>query len=82
MSVQYDGAAEVADWQLARADSHTSTGLRTAESKVFDHLPDADVKEALQAIREGFRVVVYLFDVEGARSCARCWRATPVSAAS
>jgi RNA polymerase sigma-70 factor (ECF subfamily) len=62
---RYDGAAEVVDWQLARAESHTSTGLRTAESEVLDHLPDADVRAALQAIPEGFRIVVYLFDVEG-----------------
>ncbi|MFD3505562.1 sigma-70 family RNA polymerase sigma factor [Streptomyces sp. NPDC058676] len=62
---QYDGTAEMDDWQLARAESHTSTGLRTAESEALDHLPDADVKAALQAIPEGFRIVVYLFDVEG-----------------
>jgi RNA polymerase sigma-70 factor (ECF subfamily) len=62
---QCDGTAEVADWQLARAESHTSTGLRTAESEALDHLPDADVEAALHAIREDFRIVVYLFDVEG-----------------
>ncbi|MEY9995343.1 RNA polymerase sigma-70 factor (ECF subfamily) [Streptomyces sp. V4I8] len=62
---QYDGTAEVADWRLARVESHTSTGLRTAESEALDHLPDADVEAALHAIREDFRIVVYLFDVEG-----------------
>ncbi|MCT9078866.1 sigma-70 family RNA polymerase sigma factor [Streptomyces fulvoviolaceus] len=62
---QYDSTAELDDRQLARAESHTSTGLRTAESEALDHLPDADVKAALQAIPEGFRIVVYLFDVEG-----------------
>ncbi|MEU5345645.1 sigma-70 family RNA polymerase sigma factor [Streptomyces sp. NPDC020766] len=62
---QYDGTAEPADWQLARAESHTSTGLRTAESEVLDHLPDADVEAALRAIPENFRIVVYLFDIEG-----------------
>ncbi|MGW0583768.1 sigma-70 family RNA polymerase sigma factor [Streptomyces sp. NPDC002920] len=62
---QYDGLAEIEDWQLARAESHTSTGLRTAESEALDHLPDADVRAALQAIPEVFRTVVYLFDVEG-----------------
>ncbi|MFD3928212.1 sigma-70 family RNA polymerase sigma factor [Streptomyces sp. NPDC058614] len=60
-----DGTAEVEDWQLARAESHMSTGLRTAESEVLDHLPDADVEAALRAIPEVFRIVVYLFDVEG-----------------
>jgi RNA polymerase sigma-70 factor (ECF subfamily) len=62
---QYDGTAEMEDWQLARAESHTSTGLRSAESEALDHLLDADVKAALRAIPEGFRIVVYLFDVEG-----------------
>ncbi|MEV0639884.1 sigma-70 family RNA polymerase sigma factor [Streptomyces sp. NPDC050619] len=62
---RYDGTAEMDDRQLARAESHTSTGLRTAESEALDHLPDADVTAALWAIPENFRIVVYLFDVEG-----------------
>ncbi len=62
---QYGGTVDLEDWQLAHAASHTSTGLRSAEAEAFDHLPDADVKAALQAISEDFRVVVYLFDVEG-----------------
>ncbi|WP_369031547.1 MULTISPECIES: sigma-70 family RNA polymerase sigma factor [Streptomyces] len=62
---QYDDTVEPTDRQLARAGSHTSTGLRTAESEVLDHLPDADVEAALRAIPENFRIVVHLFDVEG-----------------
>ncbi|MGW1025736.1 sigma-70 family RNA polymerase sigma factor [Streptomyces sp. NPDC002577] len=62
---QYYGTAEIEDWQLARSESHTSTGLRSAESEAFDHLPDADVKAALQAIPEDFRIAVYLAYVEG-----------------
>ena len=38
-------AAEVEDYQLARAESHTSRGLRSAETEALDHLPDSDVNE-------------------------------------
>ncbi|MBB6403970.1 RNA polymerase sigma-70 factor (ECF subfamily) [Arthrobacter sp. AZCC_0090] len=55
----------IEDWQLARAESHTSTGLRSAEAEALDHLPDSDVKSALQSIPEEFRLAVYFADVEG-----------------
>lgn len=55
----------VEDWQLVRSEAHTSRGLRSAETEALDHLPDSDVKKALQELPSDFRMAVYLADVEG-----------------
>ena len=56
---------QVEDWQLHRAESHTSSGLKSAEMEALEHLPDSDVKDALSELPEDFRLAVYLADVEG-----------------
>jgi RNA polymerase sigma-70 factor (ECF subfamily) len=62
---QQSGTEDIEDWQMARAEAHTSTGLQSAEAEALAHLPDSDVKDALQQIPEDFRMAVYLADVEG-----------------
>ena len=62
---QRAGTEEIEDWQLARAESHTSTGLRSAEHEALDRLPDSDVVRALRSLAPEFRTAVYLADVEG-----------------
>lgn len=63
----YQGTIDdLEDWQLGGAESLTqSTSTRSAEAEAIDHLPDSAVKDALQAVPEHFRMVVYYADVEG-----------------
>jgi RNA polymerase sigma-70 factor, ECF subfamily len=62
---QLSDGENVEDWQLARAESHTSSGLKSAEMVALENLPDTDVKGALQQLAPDFRLAVYLADVEG-----------------
>jgi RNA polymerase sigma-70 factor (ECF subfamily) len=57
--------AGVEDWQLARAQSHTADGMRSAEELALDRLSDGTVTEALRRLPPIFRMTVYLADVEG-----------------
>ncbi|HEX5119688.1 MAG TPA: sigma-70 family RNA polymerase sigma factor [Pseudonocardiaceae bacterium] len=59
---------EVEDWQLARVESHTSTGLRSAETEAIDRLPDPRITTALASLPEQFHVAIRLAHLED-RSC-------------
>lgn len=62
---QESDSDSVEDWQIHRAASHTSTGLRSAETEALEAIGDSEVKEALAQLQDDFRLAVYLADVEG-----------------
>ncbi|WP_336206052.1 sigma-70 family RNA polymerase sigma factor [Nonomuraea sp. LPB2021202275-12-8] len=64
-SPKLSAAEDIEDWQLHAAESHSSTGLRSAENEALDRLPDSVVMNALRSLPEDFRLAVYLADVEG-----------------
>ena len=62
---QTSGDENVTDWQLAKAASHDSAGLRSAEMEALDQTPDAAVAQAIAQLPENFRTAVLLSDVDG-----------------
>lgn len=62
---QTSGTPDVEDWQLARAASHSSGGLPSAELEALGRMPDPLVSQALDELTPDFREVVLLADVEG-----------------
>ncbi len=57
--------AEVEDWQLVKAESHSSRGLRSAEVEALESIPDENIVAALESLTPEFREAVILADVDG-----------------
>ena len=56
---------EITDYQLMSTSTHESTGLESAEVVALKGLPDSQISDALNALSEENRMVVYYADVEG-----------------
>src|SRR3954466_6737190 len=55
---------DIEDWFLYDRLGGTATE-ESAESEVLDRIPDEDIRGALEALPDGFRMAVWLADVEG-----------------
>lgn len=60
-----DTTEEIQDWQIARAQNHTSSGLVSAEVEALENLPNAAIDSALAALQPNYRDAVRLVDIEG-----------------
>lgn len=60
-----DPTEQIEDWQMARAERHTSGGLKSAETEALENLPNEAIANALNSIPEDFREAVYMADVDG-----------------
>lgn len=58
---------EITDWQYAAWQRHTSLGDRSAEVQALEALPDDEIVDALDALPDSQRMVVYYADVCGYR---------------
>jgi RNA polymerase sigma-70 factor (ECF subfamily) len=58
---------KITEAQLSVFAQHPPRGLRSAEDEALDVLPDSDIKAAMEALPERFRIVVFYADVEGLR---------------
>lgn len=59
------GLDELEDWQIGSAESITATSNRSAELEALDNLPSESIRQALAAMPEEFRMVVYYAVVDG-----------------
>ena len=55
----------ITNYQLLSSASHESQGLESAEVEALKKLPTSEISEALNALSEDYRMVVYYADVEG-----------------
>ncbi len=56
---------QITDRQLAASAAHLAGGLWSAEDQALATLPDPQIKAAMQALPEQFRIAVYFADVAG-----------------
>jgi RNA polymerase sigma-70 factor, ECF subfamily len=57
--------AGIEDWQLARAQSHSTFGVASAEEAALGRMADSRVTDAFRRLPADFRHAVYLADVAG-----------------
>ena len=60
-----EGLDDLEEWQVGESESLTSRATRSAEAEAIDHMPDSAVRDALHALPEERRLVIYFADVEG-----------------
>ena len=60
-----EGLDDLEEWQVRESESLTTKATRSAEAEAIDHMPDLAVRDALHALPEERRLVIYFADVEG-----------------